>query len=68
MRVDPKHLEKCTLWKGSILEIANRYGGISSELLLRKKCQYEVLSQNDVLTAAEKEFLEAMQRTEKEHG
>ena len=33
MRVDPKHLIKCELWKGSIFDSAHKGGWLSLELL-----------------------------------
>lgn len=59
--VDVRHLSKCVLWKGSMLETTFRFeGGLPLEDVIKKR---DALKKTDDRTAGEDELLQALEQT-----
>ena len=65
MRVDPKHLEKCELWQGSVLQIAHKNSALSIDFIKRK---FDKMVGLPDLTPNEYELRDALFKTLNDHA
>lgn len=66
MNISTAHLEKCELWPGSTEETQHKFcGGLNLDDLIGKRAK---LSRWGNLTAAERDYLKAINKTLEEAG
>ena len=65
MRVDPKHLEKCELWQGSIFQIADKNNALTIDYIRRRFDQMAGLPDP---TPGEYELQDALLKTLDDHA